>query len=45
MTRWEHAKKQIREALAVVENLGLEIVPKPGSHGHSWGVLMVPSLW
>ena len=44
MARWEHAKKQIREALAAVEILGLEIVPKPGSHSHSWGVLTVPSL-
>ena len=35
MARWEHAKKQIREALTAVESLGLEIIPKPGSHGHS----------
>ena len=43
MTRWEHAKKQIREALATVESLGLEIVPKPGSHGYSWGYLWCPA--
>jgi hypothetical protein len=44
MTRWEHPKKQIREALAAVENLGLEIIAKPGSHGHSWGYFTVPGL-
>ncbi len=43
MTRWEHAKKQIREALAVVENLGLEILPKPGAMAIR-GVLTMPSL-
>jgi hypothetical protein len=45
MTRWEHAKKQIREALAAVESLGLEIVPKPRQPWPFVGVLTVPSLW
>jgi hypothetical protein len=37
MTRWDHAKKQIREALTSVEDEGLEITQKPGSRGHAWG--------
>jgi hypothetical protein len=39
VTRWEHPKKQIREALAAVESLGLEIIPKPA---YSQGGVIMP---
>jgi hypothetical protein len=39
MTRGEHPKKAIRDALAAVAETHVEVVPKPGSHGHAWGYL------
>jgi hypothetical protein len=39
MTRGVHPKKEIRDALSSARAAGIEITPKPGSHGHSWGHL------
>lgn len=43
VTRWEHAKKHLREASLRLRIWAIAIIPKPGSHGHSWGYLRCPA--